>query len=221
VRAVLRTARGPRRVASTTEVAEFLGVTPASVSSMFKKLARLELVVYVPYRGVRLTQAGTQLALRIARRHRLLEAFLLETVGMSLDHVHDEADRLEHHISSEFEALIAARLGEPLHDSHGDPVRAADLNLPADDTVALADVQAGQVGQIACVPNVDPAVMRHLHETARIAPGTRFMVLERQPFDGPLVLGVGSRRVVLDRALAASLRARLAPLAPDGRGRPA
>lgn len=114
VRAILQTARGPRRVASTTEVAEFLGVTPASVSGMFKKLARLELVVYVPYRGVSLTRAGMQLALRLARRHRLLEAFLAETLGMPLDHVRDEADRLEHHISCELEALIAARLdGDP------------------------------------------------------------------------------------------------------------
>ena len=110
VRAVSRTARGARRVASTTEVAEFLGVTPASVSSMFKKLARLELVVYVPYRGVSLTRSGTQLARRVTRRRQLLEAFLVETLGMPLDHVHDAADRLEHHISCELEALIAARL---------------------------------------------------------------------------------------------------------------
>lgn len=214
VRAIDRTARGPRRIAATTAVAEFLGVAPASVSSMFKKLARLDLVIYVPYRGVSLTRAGMQLALRVTRRHRLLEAFLVEAVGMPLERVHGEADRLEHHISYEFEALIAARLGEPLHDPHGDPIPAADLSLPADDTVALAGMEAGQVGHIAHVPDGDPAVVRYLHETTQIVPGTRFVVLERQPFDGPLVLGVGSQRVVLDRALAASVRVRLAAPGP-------
>ena len=113
VRAILHTARGRGRVASTTEVAAFLGVTPASVSSMFKKLARLELVVYEPYRGVRLTADGERLALRLTRRHRLLETILSEGLGMPLERVHAEADRLEHHMSAELEALLAARLAEP------------------------------------------------------------------------------------------------------------
>lgn len=138
VRAIFRTARGRRRVASTTEVAEFLAVTPASVSSMFKKLARLELVIYAPYRGVSLTTPGTHLALRVTRRHRLLETFLVDALGMPLEEVHDEADRLEHHVSPALEALIAARLGEPSTDPHGDPIPAADLSLPVDDTVPLA-----------------------------------------------------------------------------------
>ena len=113
VRAIVRTARGPRRVASTTPVAAFLEVTPASVSSMFQKLARLELVTYVPYQGVSLTPAGERMARRINRRHRLLEAFLAQTLEMSSDRVRMEADRLEHHISAELEDLLAARLGEP------------------------------------------------------------------------------------------------------------
>ena len=131
MRAISRTARGPRRIASTTEVADFLAVTPASVSSMFKKLARLELVVYAPYRGVTLTRRGAQLASHVTRRRRLLEAFLVDALGMALEHVDREADRLEHHISSEFEALIAAHLGEPLQDSPGDPVAPADASVPA------------------------------------------------------------------------------------------
>lgn len=118
VRAVLHRARGRRRVASTTEVAACLAVTPASVSSMFKKLARLELVVYVPYRGVCLTAAGTQLALRVVRRHRLIAMFLVEALGMPDQQAHLEAHRLEHHVSAELEACVAAHLGEPSTDPH-------------------------------------------------------------------------------------------------------
>ena len=121
IRAIFRTARGPRQVASTTEVADFLGVTPASVSNMFKKLARRELVLYLPYRGVSLTADGERLALRVTRRHRLLETFLVEALGMSPGRAHPEADRLEHHISAELEGLIAARLGEPSLDPQRDP----------------------------------------------------------------------------------------------------
>ena len=110
VRAIRRTARGPRRVASTTEVALSLGVRPASVSSMFKKLARLELVVYHPYRGVSLTPDGAEIASRLTRRHRRLETFFVEVLGMSAERAGDEADRLEHHISAELEALISARV---------------------------------------------------------------------------------------------------------------
>lgn len=120
VRAIFRTARGPRRIASTTGVAEALSVRPTSVSSMFKKLARLELVVYVPYRGVSLTPDGTRLAARLTHRHQLLEAFLAETFGVPPERVSDEADRLEHHVSADLEALIAARLGEPVPGAQGD-----------------------------------------------------------------------------------------------------
>jgi len=112
VRAIHRTARGRRRVASTSEVAAFLAVSPASVSSMFGKLARLGLAVHVPYRGVSLTPDGTRLARRSARRHRLLETFLVETIGMPLEQARAEADRLEHHISPDLEAHLAARLAE-------------------------------------------------------------------------------------------------------------
>jgi len=216
VRAILRTARGGRRVASTSEVAEFLAVAPASVSSMFKKLARLELVAYVPYRGVTLTPQGMELALRVTRRHRLLEAFLVEALGMALERVHAEADRLEHRISPELEALIAARLDEPLQDPHGDPIPADDLSLPVDDTVALADAHAGQRGEIVRIPDDDADVVRYLSATARIGPGTPFVVREHQPFGGPVVLKVGARRVVLGRPLAASLRVCLSESARDG-----
>lgn len=217
VRAILRTARGSRRVASTTGIAEYLAVTPASVSSMFKKLARLELVVYEPYRGVRLTADGERLALRLTRRHRLLETMLSEVLGMPLERVHAEADRLEHHISAELEELIAARLGERSLDPHGDPIPTADLTVPRDDTMPLADARAGQSGKVARVPDGDAEVLRYLSETARLRPGTLFVVHEKQPFGGPMVLALGGRRVVLDRPVAALVRVRLTTAVHDGR----
>lgn len=208
VRAVLRTARGPQRISSTTEIADCLGVTPASVSSMFKRLARLGLVAYEPYRGVCLTPEGERLALRLTRRHRLLETFLADTLGMPVERVHAEADRLEHHISDELEALIATHLGARAVDPHGDPIPTAQLNLPNDDTIALVDVQVGRRGTVARVADVDAEVLRYLSETARIGPGTEFVLDEKQPFGGAVLLCVGQQRVVLARALAARVRVR-------------
>jgi len=215
VRAILQTGRGPRRVASTTGVAAHLTVAPASVSSMFKKLARLDLVVYEPYRGVRLTAAGERVALRVTRRHRLLETFLVETLGMSLELVHAEADRLEHHISAELEDLIAARLGDRPLDPHGDPIPTSELRLPADDTVSLVDVRPGEDGHVARVPDGDLEMLRYLSEVAGIAPGTPFAVHDRHPFGGPVVLDVHERRIVLGSALAALVRVHVDRV-PDG-----
>lgn len=114
------------------EVAERLGVAPATATSMLKKLGGLGLVEYLPYRGVTLTPAGEKVALEVIRHHRLLEAYLSEALGMPADRVHAEAEVLEHHISEELEALIAAKLGEPSHDPHGTPIPGPDLSLPAE-----------------------------------------------------------------------------------------
>jgi len=114
------------------EVAERLGVAPATATSMLKKLGGLGLVEYLPYRGVTLTPAGEKVALEVIRHHRLIEAYLSEALGMPADRVHAEAEVLEHHISEELEALIAAKLGEPSHDPHGTPIPGPDLSLPAE-----------------------------------------------------------------------------------------
>ena len=113
------------------EVAERLGVTPATATSMLKKLGGLGLVDYMPYRGVTLTPAGEKVALEVIRHHRLIEAYLSEALGMPDDMVHAEAEVLEHHISEELEELIAAKLGEPSHDPHGTPIPGPDLRLPS------------------------------------------------------------------------------------------
>ena len=112
------------------EVAERLGVAPATATSMLKKLGELGLVEYRPYKGVTLTPAGEKVALEVIRHHRLIEAFLAEALGMPSDRVHAEAEVLEHYISEDLEALIAAKLGEPSHDPHGNPIPGPDLLPP-------------------------------------------------------------------------------------------
>jgi DtxR family Mn-dependent transcriptional regulator len=115
---------------STTALAREMGVSPASASAMVKKLAALGLVAHAPYRGVSLTPAGEQVALEVIRHHRLLELYLAETLGIDVDEVHDEADRLEHALSEELEARIDEALGFPTHDPHGDPIPDANLEWP-------------------------------------------------------------------------------------------
>ncbi|HEY5053289.1 MAG TPA: metal-dependent transcriptional regulator [Solirubrobacterales bacterium] len=112
------------------EVAARLGVTPATATSMLKRLGGLGFVDYQPYKGVRLTLAGQEVALEVIRHHRLIEAYLSEALGMPSDRVHEEAEVLEHYISEELEQLIAAKLGEPSHDPHGTPIPGPDLRLP-------------------------------------------------------------------------------------------
>jgi len=111
-------------------IAERLEVTPATATSMLQRLDELGLVAYEPYKGVVLTEAGERVALEVIRHHRLIEAYLSEALGMPDDMVHAEAEVLEHHISEELEALIAAKLGEPSHDPHGTPIPGPDLRFP-------------------------------------------------------------------------------------------
>jgi DtxR family Mn-dependent transcriptional regulator len=117
--------------ATITALAQVQGVSPASASAMVKKLAALELVAHEPYRGASLTSAGERVALEVIRHHRLLELYLAETLGVHVDDVHAEADRLEHVISEELEGRIDRALGFPTHDPHGDPIPTPDLKWPA------------------------------------------------------------------------------------------
>ena len=112
------------------EVAQRLGVTPATATSMLKRLDSLGLVEYTPYKGVSLTPAGQKVALEVIRHHRLIEAYLSEALGMPDDRVHEEAEVLEHYISEDLEKLMAAKLGEPRHDPHGTPIPGPDLVPP-------------------------------------------------------------------------------------------
>jgi len=194
--------------ASTTALAERLGVTPASVSAMIKKLADRGLAEHHPYRGVALTDEGERIALEVLRHHRLLELYLAEHLGVPWDRVHDEAEALEHVISEDLEARIAAKLGHPTHDPHGDPIPSADLQLAADDTRALDSLQPGDHGTLARVAD-DPEMLRYLSERG-IAPGAEIRVVDKQPFGGPLFVDFGDATHALGGELAASMWVRAA-----------
>ena len=209
-KAIYALEQGEGGAVSTTALADRLEVTPASASGMVRRLGELGLVTHVPYRGVRLTDQGVRVALEVLRHHRLLELYLATSLDVPWDRVHDEAEVLEHVISEELEALIAAKLGHPTRDPHGDPIPTADLTLDEEPTERLADQQPGARGRLVRVSDFDPAMLRYLAERG-IAPGDAFAVVDRQPFDGPLFVrftgGDGEGDVhVLGGALAAAMR---------------
>ena len=190
---------------STNALAERMGVTAASASSMVKRLDGLGLVTHVPYRGVQLTDAGTKVALEILRHHRLLELYLAESLGVPWDRVHDEAEVLEHVLSEELEELIAAKLGHPTHDPHGDPIPTRDGRIVEAASTPLNALEPGARGRFARVSDSDPEMLRYLGERG-IAPGAEFEVIEKQPFDGPLFVRFGDEVHVLGGDLARAMR---------------
>ena len=196
--------RGPGAV-STNALAERLGVTPASASGMVKRLDEMGLVSHEPYRGVELTPDGLRLALEVIRHHRLLELYLAEQLDVPWDRVHAEAEVLEHVLSEDLEELIAAKLGHPTRDPHGDPIPTPDLQLVEPDTVALDALETGANGTFVRVSDSDPEMLRYLAGRG-IAPGARFEIVDRQPFGGPLFARFGEDVHVLGGALARAMR---------------
>jgi DtxR family Mn-dependent transcriptional regulator len=192
----------------TNAIAGRLGVTAASASSMVKRLDALGLVAHVPYRGVHLTEAGERVALEVLRHHRLLEAYLAESLGVPWDRVHAEAEVLEHHLSEELEERIAAKLGHPTHDPHGDPIPSADLRIDEGHTQPLHELGAGDRGVFVRVSDADPEMLRYLSERG-IAPGAHLEVVDKQPFGGPVFARFGEDVHVLGGALARSMRVEL------------
>jgi DtxR family transcriptional regulator, Mn-dependent transcriptional regulator len=190
---------------STTALAERLGVTPGSVSAMVRKLDELHLVSHTPYRGVRLTEAGRRRALEVIRHHRLLELFLAEVLEMPWDRVHQEAEVLEHVLSTELEEIIDAKLGNPTRDPHGDPIPSAEFVIEERETRSLADLQPGDAGVFVRVSDSDSAMLRYLGERG-VTPGARFEVEERQPFGGPLFVRFGAEVHPLGGDLAHAMR---------------
>jgi DtxR family Mn-dependent transcriptional regulator len=199
----LETRRG--RAVSTNALAERLGVTAASASGMVKRLGELGLVEHQPYHGVSLTEQGRKVALEVMRHHRLLELYLVETLGVPWDRVHQEAEVLEHVLSEELEELIAAKLGDPTHDPHGDPIPTRDLTLVEAPTESLQECTGGDQGTFTRISDSDPDMLRFLAERG-IAPGGRFEVLEKQPFGGPLFVRFGDDVHVLGGELARAMR---------------
>jgi DtxR family Mn-dependent transcriptional regulator len=200
--------RGDGAPVATNDLAERLHVTPASVSAMLKKLSERELVEHVPYRGVLLTDAGRRVALEVLRHHRLLETYLAEHLGVPWDRVHEEAEALEHVLSEDLEARIAAKLGEPTHDPHGDPIPSADLKIDEGHAHALESLQPGAIGRFVRVSDSDPEMLRYLDERG-VRLGDALEVVDRQPFGGPLTVRFGERLHMLGGGLAAAMRVEL------------
>ena len=183
---------------STNNLAEKLGVKPASVTGMVQKLAATEppLVDYQKHQGVTLTSEGELAALEIVRHHRLLESWLVHSLGYSWDEVHEEACRLEHVISEDFEARMAAALGHPTRDPHGDPIPTAELVMPSDDAIPLSSMRPTQGALIRRVNDEEPDLLRYLDELG-IVPGAQLLVTDYSPFDNNLTVKVGGKSTVL------------------------
>ena len=190
---------------STSALADRLGVSAATASAMVKRLADFGFVSHEPYRGVRLTNRGERVALEVIRHHRLIELYLAEALGMPWDRVHEEAEVLEHAISSELSDLIAAKLGEPTHDPHGDPIPTRDGRIEEGETRSLADCQDGDEVVLTRVSDSDPEMLRYLGDRG-IEPGARLEVMGREPFGGPLNVKVEERELPLGLGLARSMR---------------
>ena len=192
------------RRATTSAIAERIGVRPPSVSAMLKRLSALGLAEHQPYRGVELTPAGERVALEVIRHHRLLEQYLSQALGMSLDEVHSEADRLEHALSEELEARIDSSLGYPTHDPHGDPIPDAHLRIERERLRTLASLEPGDEATIARVPDANEDLLRYLSKLA-LVPGKKVTLRKAEPFGGPLTVRIGRTDHAISRELAAGI----------------
>jgi DtxR family Mn-dependent transcriptional regulator len=189
---------------STSAVSEYLGVSDATVTTLFKDFATAGWVEHVPYHGVRLTPLGERKAMEVIRHHRLLELYLARELGYSWDKVHDEADKLEHVISEEFEDKLDALLGYPTVDPHGDPIPSKEGVISARKGCTLMQLREGQSALILRVSDQDPEKLRYLGQLG-LYPETRVKVLERAPFGGPIRLLVGEKQEQLEHMLGAEL----------------
>lgn len=170
---------------TTTNIANALDVSSASVTNMLKRLAKMNLLEYESYKGAKLTDAGNKIALEILRHHRLLELYLKEVMGYSWDEVHDEAEKLEHHISEQFEDRIAELLNHPTHDPHGDPIPSKDGIMPTMAQLSISEAEENTPYIIGRVKDQDPELLRYL-EKIGVLPGSKIEVIEKAPFDGPV-----------------------------------
>ena len=189
---------------TTSAIARRMGVAPSSVTSMLKKLTVLGLADHAPYRGVELSEAGTKIALEVTRHHRLLERYLAETLGLGIDAVHAEADRLEHVISEELEARIDEQLGYPTHDPHGHPIPDAGLKMKRQTLRSLDALEPGEEATVERVPDGDAALLRYL-AGLRLVPGGRVRMRSLEPFEGPLTVVVEGKEHAISRSLAGQI----------------
>jgi len=175
--------------AATTEIAQRLDLTPASVTGMVKRMAEAGLLEHEPYRGVRLTAQGKTGALAVMRRHRILETYLITQLGYDWSTVHQEAERLEHAVSDELIERMARNLGDPRYDPHGAPIPTRDGRIERPAYQRLADMDAGTSVTVRQVGDDDSERLRYL-ESIGIMPMVELTVLDKAPFGGPLTLRV-------------------------------
>lgn len=194
------------KTASTNALAKKLNISAPSVTGMVQKLASAKpaLVEYQKHQGVKLTKEGKKAALEVIRHHRLLEAWLVQTLGYSWAEVHEEAERLEHVISEDFEQRIAAAMGHPSRDPHGEPIPTADLKMPLDDSMPLSSLRPNQTATIQRVEASDPKLLRYLEELGLI-PGAKIEVKEYSQFDHNLTIRLKRQLLVLGLSITSKI----------------
>jgi DtxR family Mn-dependent transcriptional regulator len=195
--------RGEPRV-STSAIAARMQVSAASATNMMQKLAEMRLVEYTPYKGVQLTVAGEKIALEVVRHHRLIELYLAEALGYSWDTVHDEAERLEHVISEEFEDRIDAMLGHPTTDPHGHPIPPKEGRPPEDVHRPLNEVATGDRVIVRRVSDRDGELLRSL-SSLNLVPGACITIVERAGYAGSITLERNGETVSIDERLASKV----------------
>ena len=192
------------RPAATSEIANLLALSAPSVTGMVKRLSEHGLLEHVPYRGVLLTEDGRRAALRMVRRHRLIEAYLVEFLGYSWDTVHEEAERLEHAVSDTLVEQMAGALGHPSVDPHGDPIPSADGSIQELACIPLSDVPVGETVAISRVHESQPDRLRYIASLG-LRPGVEVTVVDRQPMDDLVTVQVGPETQVIGRELGHAL----------------
>ena len=184
------------QAASTSDIAHHLELSAPSVSGMIKRLSEQGLLEHVPYKGVELTAQGRRVALRMVRRHRLIEAYLVAFLGYGWENVHDEAERLEHAVSDVLIERIASALGNPRFDPHGDPIPDADGSINELVYTPLAEIPVGETAEIRQVDTRQPDRLRYIASFG-LKPGTLVTVVDCQPFQGPITIRSGGKRHVI------------------------
>ena len=182
---------------STTEIAKELNVSGASVTGMLKRLSTMGLIDYNSYKGAKLTSSGEKIALEIIRHHRLLELYLKEMLGFSLEKVHEEACRLEHHISQEFLDKITELLGDPQFDPHGHPIPTKDVTIAIKEAIPLSEVDAGKKVKIVLLGDEDAKLLGFL-ESLEMLPNTILDVRKKEPFNGPITIIYNNKEKIIE-----------------------
>ncbi|MEP6571921.1 MAG: metal-dependent transcriptional regulator [Gemmatimonadota bacterium] len=189
------------QTASTSDIAQHLELTAPSVSGMVKRLSEQKLLEHVPYKGVVLTDEGRRVALRMLRRHRIIEAYLVGFLGYAWDDVHQEAERLEHAVSEGLIGRMADALGNPSHDPHGDPIPDADLFISELEYTPLCEIQPGELVQVRRVDTSEAERLRYIASFG-LLPGTLVQLIDRQPFQGPITIRTGEHQHVIGHEIA-------------------